>query len=155
MHAYRYISIYIYIYVCIRSGSTPRRSRPTSPSASPTGLDHAQHISIYLSIYLSISISLSIYLSISIYIYLYLYLYLSLSIYLSIYLSISLSLSHSICIYKIRLETTSFPAHFSLGVAHRCVRGQLRNNYFTEMCSGSEEGSYLRLIDFCITQLYA
>ena len=29
-------------------------------------------------------------------------------------------------------------------------------NYFTEMCSGSEEGSYLRLIDFtlCITQLY-
>jgi len=22
------------------------------------------------------------------------------------------------------------------------------NNYFTEMCSGSEEGSYLRLIDF-------
>jgi len=23
-----------------------------------------------------------------------------------------------------------------------------RNNYFTEMCSGSEEGSYLRLIDF-------
>ena len=28
-----------------------------------------------------------------------------------------------------------------------------KNNYFTEMCSGSEEGSYLRLIDFCITQL--
>jgi len=27
------------------------------------------------------------------------------------------------------------------------------NNYFTEICSGSEEGSYLRLIDFCITQL--
>jgi len=26
-------------------------------------------------------------------------------------------------------------------------------NYFTEMCSGFEEGSYLRLIDFCITQL--
>ena len=25
--------------------------------------------------------------------------------------------------------------------------------YFTEMCSGSEAGSYLRLIDFCITQL--
>jgi len=30
---------------------------------------------------------------------------------------------------------------------------QFKNNYFTEMCSGSEEGSYLRLIDFCITQL--
>ena len=26
------------------------------------------------------------------------------------------------------------------------------NNYFTEMCSGSEAGSYLRLIDSCITQ---
>ena len=24
------------------------------------------------------------------------------------------------------------------------------NNYFTEMCSGSETGSYSRLIDFCI-----
>ena len=25
---------------------------------------------------------------------------------------------------------------------------KLGNNYFTEMCSGSEAGSYLRLIDF-------
>ena len=25
---------------------------------------------------------------------------------------------------------------------------QFENNYFTEMCSGSEVGSYLRLIDF-------
>ena len=30
---------------------------------------------------------------------------------------------------------------------------QFKNNYFTEICSGSETGSYLRLIDFCITQL--
>jgi len=29
----------------------------------------------------------------------------------------------------------------------------LNLNYFTEMCSGSEAGSYLWLIDFCITQL--
>jgi len=28
-----------------------------------------------------------------------------------------------------------------------CLLGQL-NNYFTEMCSGSQAGSYLRLIDF-------
>ena len=28
-----------------------------------------------------------------------------------------------------------------------------RYNYCTEMCSGSEEGSYLRLIDLCISQL--
>ena len=32
---------------------------------------------------------------------------------------------------------------------------QLASNFFTEMCSGSEEGSYLRLIDFRITQLKA
>ena len=28
-------------------------------------------------------------------------------------------------------------------------------DHFTEMCSGSEAGSYLRLIDLCITQLQA
>ena len=27
-----------------------------------------------------------------------------------------------------------------------------RNNYFTEMCSSSQAGSHLRLIDICITQ---
>ena len=31
----------------------------------------------------------------------------------------------------------------------------VKNNYFTYMCSGSEAGSYSRLIDLCITQLYA
>ena len=30
---------------------------------------------------------------------------------------------------------------------------QFKNNRFAEMCSGSEAGSYLRLIDFCISQL--
>jgi len=39
----------------------------------------------------------------------------------------------------------------------RC-RGHLRGNGkdfngFAEICSGSEKGSYFRLIDFCITQL--
>jgi len=28
------------------------------------------------------------------------------------------------------------------------TRFEFENNYFTEMCSGSEAGSYLRLIDF-------
>ena len=27
------------------------------------------------------------------------------------------------------------------------------HNFFTKMCSGSEAGSYSRLVDFCITQL--
>jgi len=33
------------------------------------------------------------------------------------------------------------------------VTHQFKNNQSTEMCSGSEAGSYLRLIDLCITQL--
>ena len=33
------------------------------------------------------------------------------------------------------------------------VLTQFKNNYFAEMRSGSKEGSYLRLIDLCITQL--
>ena len=32
---------------------------------------------------------------------------------------------------------------------------KFENNYFTEMCSGSEKGPYLRLTDFFIAQLYA
>ena len=31
---------------------------------------------------------------------------------------------------------------------------QCKNNCFAEMWSGSEAGSYLRLINWCITQLY-
>jgi len=30
---------------------------------------------------------------------------------------------------------------------------RVEGNYLAEMCSGSEAGSYLRLIDLCITQL--
>jgi len=36
----------------------------------------------------------------------------------------------------------------AMDFSQRYTRG-----HFTEMCSGSEEGSYLRPIDFCITQL--
>ena len=36
----------------------------------------------------------------------------------------------------------------------RILRAKVdKNNFFIEMCNGSEAGSYLRLIDFCITQL--
>jgi len=51
---------------------------------------------------------------------------------------------------------------FSLFLSASCLRvvhlsvqysSQYKNNHFTEMCSGSEEGSYFRIIDFCITQL--
>ena len=35
------------------------------------------------------------------------------------------------------------------------IRATARVMHFTEMCSGSEAGSYLRLIDSCITQLKA
>ena len=36
-----------------------------------------------------------------------------------------------------------------------CIPGQFENNHLTEMCSGTEAGSYLRLIDSCITQVKA
>ena len=36
----------------------------------------------------------------------------------------------------------------------RCS-SQFKNRYLTEMCSGSEAGLYLKLIDFRITQLQA
>ena len=32
---------------------------------------------------------------------------------------------------------------------------KFKDNYFTELCSSSEEGSYLRRIDSCINQLKA
>ena len=35
------------------------------------------------------------------------------------------------------------------------TRACTENNHFTEMCCGTEAGSYLRLIDSCITQLKA
>ena len=34
-------------------------------------------------------------------------------------------------------------------------REEVKDNYFTEPSSGSEAGSYLRLVDSCITQLKA
>jgi len=42
-----------------------------------------------------------------------------------------------------------------LGTAAHLCSSQFNNNYFTEMYSGSETGSYLRRIDSCITQLKA
>ena len=36
---------------------------------------------------------------------------------------------------------------------HSGMQRNILNNYFTEMCSISKKGPYLRLIDFCITQL--
>ena len=37
--------------------------------------------------------------------------------------------------------------------SERLVCSQFKNNHFTEMCCVTEAGSYLRLIDSCITQL--
>ena len=37
----------------------------------------------------------------------------------------------------------------------RAMGGEFKNNHFTEMCCGTEAGSYLRHIDSCITQLKA
>ena len=45
------------------------------------------------------------------------------------------------------------PAGEGRGIGEPPVEGVGVRGYLTEMCSGSEAGSYLRLIDFCITQL--
>ena len=34
-----------------------------------------------------------------------------------------------------------------------CGGQEFENNYFAKILSGSEAGSYLKIIDFCITQL--
>jgi len=49
------------------------------------------------------------------------------------------------------------PGFLLIGMSPVVVKkkSQSKNNCFTEMQSGSEEGSYLRLIDGCITQLKA
>jgi len=57
--------------------------------------------------------------------------------------------------FQVKALKTCYGVPSSLGKGARRTRGfrvryssQFENNYFTEMCSGSEAGSYLRLIDF-------
>ena len=45
-------------------------------------------------------------------------------------------------------ERKETPPRLGPASAIRSAHSQFENNYFTEMCSGSEAGSYLRLIDF-------
>ena len=47
------------------------------------------------------------------------------------------------------------PGIAKLDSANGGYQFQFKNNHFTEMCCGTEAGSYLRLIDSCITQLQA
>ena len=55
--------------------------------------------------------------------------------------------------YQISGITRVIPEHASASQKSKIITcrrtcSQFKNNYSTEMCSGSEEGSYLRLIDF-------
>ena len=52
-----------------------------------------------------------------------------------------------------RLPFRAMVCHRSTPLRTKDGSAQFKHNYFAEMCSGSEEGSYLRLIDLCITQL--
>ena len=52
---------------------------------------------------------------------------------------------------ELKPEATSLnPNHHPLNINHQ-TNPQPKSNYCTDMCSGSEEGSYLRRIDFCMT----
>jgi len=54
---------------------------------------------------------------------------------------------------KVALRRSDFTERRRHRMVIRVLFAWGEDSYFTEMCSGSEEGSYLRLIDFCITQL--
>ena len=66
-------------------------------------------------------------------------------------------------LYFPRVVKSVFQAQRALQIHHMVLNGtiwrgdryssQFKNNCFTEMCSGSVEGSYLRLIDLCIAEL--
>jgi len=51
---------------------------------------------------------------------------------------------------RLILENTLHPEGWTSVVQ---LSSQFEINYLAEMCSGSEAGSYLRLVDVCITQL--
>ena len=56
----------------------------------------------------------------------------------------------------VRGRRTRGPGETTLSPAPRTWGGsQFKNNHSTKMCGGSGAGSYLRLIDSCITQLKA
>ena len=76
------------------------------------------------------------------------------------------------CSSSVSLGLTDYPQVDNLGL-RKSVRGgecilplrgmqrgkrfvfrfRFKNNYFSEMSSGSEEGLFSRLVDFCVTQL--
>ena len=57
------------------------------------------------------------------------------------------ALVHRLC------DTTDHSENSEIENCTERYSSQFENNCFTEMRGGSEEGSYLRLIDLCITQL--
>ena len=56
---------------------------------------------------------------------------------------------------ELRLEKETVARRLKTANRQLKVCSQFKNIYFAEMCSGSEAGSYLRLMDCCITQLLA
>jgi len=67
-----------------------------------------------------------------------------------------MSLSPAVTCWNFRscFRIASIRSRFVL-VVSAWYTSQFRNNNFTELCCGTEAGSYLRLIDSCITQLKA
>ena len=64
--------------------------------------------------------------------------------------------SHGIATIQCRVPCRPDPPLFLLPVLSSLAKCRATGcNYFAEMCSGSEAGSYLRIIESCITQLKA
>ena len=94
----------------------------------------------------------------NVHIYIYIYIY----IYIHIYVKF---ISHNLVLTvlflpiwlgsKVGAEDVQGGEPFGVLRQHPWYSSQFQNKCLAESCSGSEEGSYSRLIDCCITQLSA
>ena len=105
-----------------------------------------------------------IYVHIYLYVYIYMYMYMYIYIYIYIYIDTEREgesdREFRVQGWVFRIWSVGFRVQgFSRGAPPgRCTSSlaetsRFKKNCFTEIRSGSEEGSYFRLIDCCITQL--
>ena len=99
------------------------------------------------------------------YVYIYIYIYIYKYSYIYVYFYIYIIIIIIIYIYEHDAprgaragrarDQVPFLRHQVPVQPHQVQGPPHKNNHFTDMCSVSEAGSYLRLIDSCITQLEA
>ena len=150
-----YVYVYIYIYISLFLVSTFPLSLSLSPTLNSskaswrsTRADHqapAKGTHSYMCKY----IYDYMYIYILMYVFIFMYIYIYACICIHKYISRSFSFSHSLS-HTLSLTHTPFfeglSEEYDPGTPSTCRR------YRADMSSDSEEGSYLRLTDLCITQ---